>query len=452
MKNPPRRLIAVAVAASLTLAGSLVTAPIAQAVPGTGIAAKPVAKTKITSQPKSITTAPGKTAKITVKASGQSLKYQWYSKKSGAKKWQKISGKAAKKATYSVKATTKLNKTQYRVVVTGKKGTATSKTATLTVSAKTRISTQPKSVSVVSGKTAKFSVKASGQSLKYQWYSKKSGAKKWQKISGKAAKKSTYSVKATTKLNKTQYRVVVTGKQGKVTSKAATLALVTKPKITSQPRSEAVDLGSSTTLSVKATGPSLTYRWERYDYESDKWLAVPGATRSTLKVSATDAEQMTMYRVKVSNAAGTVTSDEAIVVGLSSNGNAFAPETAIFAGDYGFWVSQTKVVDIDYYESAAIAHIVFCYYNEDYSGLPWMDLEVEYVGTNGLYYDHDGEYFDGDIWDTTIIYDGECDEFSTVAFVPTSVIYGGSWSLYNRYSEWPFQEVFVQGAVSPISW
>ncbi len=434
MKNPPRRYTAVAIAVSLAVGGSLVTAPIAQAVTSAGAVTKSAAKTKITSQPKSVTVVPGKTAKLSVKASGQSLKYQWYSKKSGAKNWQKVSGKAAKKATYTVKATSKLNKTQYRVIVTGKQGKVTSKTATLTVSAKTRITTQPKSVSVVSGKTAKFTVKASGQSLKYQWYSKKSGAKNWQKVSGSAAKKATYSVKATTKLDKTQYRVVVTGKQGKATSKAATLSLIAKPKITEQPKLASGDSGERVSFGVKASGSELTYQWQ-VDNGSG-WKNIAGATKATYGFTAKSALELNTYRVIVRNPAGSVTSEAAFLSVISTVSDPMETDQVFWLWSW-FGVLFDTWQEDDEYDSTyqdlwgklSITNI------SDYTLDAYNYLEIYYLGNDGEFYGDGGYDVTGGIWDTVPLAPGQSDTFNVYANVPDDAVKGGVWVFYDDTGE-----------------
>ena len=61
---------------------------------------------KITTQPKTTYAKKGATVKVTVNASGKGLKYQWYIKDSGAKKYSK---RSTTSATYSVKMSSKVN-------------------------------------------------------------------------------------------------------------------------------------------------------------------------------------------------------------------------------------------------------------------------------------------------------------------------------------------------------
>ncbi|MFD2840122.1 hypothetical protein ACFSYH_06010 [Populibacterium corticicola] len=342
MKNPPRRFTAVAVAVSLAIAGALVTAPIAQAATSTGTVAKPAAKTKITAQPKSASAVPGKTAKFTVKASGQSLKYQWYSKKSGSKKWQKVSGSAAKKATYSVKATTKLNKTQYRVVVTGKQGKATSKAATLSLIAKPKITTQPKLASAYSGESVSFSVKASGIGLSYQWQ---------------------------------------------------------------------VDNGTG-------------------------WKNISGATKASYGFTAKSALELNTYRVVVKNPAGSVTSDAALLSVLSTVSDPMETEQFFWLWSWVGVLFDTWQEDDEYdstyqdlWGELSITNI------SDYTLDAYDYLGIYYLGNDGEFYGDGGYEVTGDIWNTVPLAPGQSDAFKVYANVPDHAVGGGVWVFYDDTGE-----------------
>ena len=215
--------------------------------------AKTVAKPKIVKQPKKVTAISGKKFSLAVKVKGDALKYQWQSK-APRKKWKNV--KWAKKSKYSAKASVKIDKTQYRVVVKNKTGRVVSKSATLTVIAKPKVSKNPVSIARKSGETAKFTVKASGKSLKYAWQVRRPGGS-WIKAGGA---KSTLSIKASTSLDGNAYRVSVSNRAGRVFSKAATLSVKSAPKITSQPSTVLLTAGERATFAVGATGSDLKYR------------------------------------------------------------------------------------------------------------------------------------------------------------------------------------------------
>ncbi len=88
------------------------------------------------------------------------------------------------------------------------------------------IITQPTDANVTAGNTATFKITATGDELTYQWQQSTDNGSTWMDISG--ATTDTYTTAATTaEMNGYQYRCVVTGKDGEVTSNAATLTVTT---------------------------------------------------------------------------------------------------------------------------------------------------------------------------------------------------------------------------------
>src|SRR6202030_1262706 len=120
----------------------------------------------ITIQPASVSVTVGQPATFTVAATGTApLSYQWT--KNG-------SNVGMNSATYSTAATTSAdNGAKIQVTVSNSKGSTPSSMITLTVNAtatKPAITTQPMNTTVSAGKTATFTVAASGTAtLSYQW-------------------------------------------------------------------------------------------------------------------------------------------------------------------------------------------------------------------------------------------------------------------------------------------
>ncbi len=75
----------------------------------------------------------GETVCFEVRAHGGGVSYQWYYRTSSSGSWKKCSGSGSNTASFEVKATAARNGYQYRCVATNALGTATSRTATLTV-------------------------------------------------------------------------------------------------------------------------------------------------------------------------------------------------------------------------------------------------------------------------------------------------------------------------------
>lgn len=158
------------------------------------------------------TVAVGETAKFSVTASGApKLTYQW--RKNGSN----ITG--ATKSSYTTPpATSSDNGALFSVIVSNSGGSVTSANATLTLKTSPTIITQPANATVRAGKTARFTVTATGAPLTYQW--RKNGTN----ISG--ATKSSYTTPAVTSAdNGALFSVVVTNSAGSVTSANAVLTV-----------------------------------------------------------------------------------------------------------------------------------------------------------------------------------------------------------------------------------
>src|SRR5215472_2594682 len=255
----------------------------------------------ITTQPSSQTVPPGQTATFTVVATGTApLSYQW--QKNGAN----IAG--AISSSYTTPATTTADTgSTFVVVVSNGVGTATSNTATLTVSpapVAPTITTQPSSQTVLPGQTATFTVAVSGTApLSYQW--QKNGAN----IAG--ATSSSYTTPATTTADTgSTFVVVVSNSVGTATSNAATLTVSPAPlapTITAQPVNQTVTVGQTATFSVTASGTApLSYQWQK------NGANIAGAISSSYTTPATTtADSGSTFRLVVSNNAGTITSNAA---------------------------------------------------------------------------------------------------------------------------------------------
>ena len=127
------------------------------------------------------------------------------------------------------------------ITVTTEDGGKTA-TCTVTVHAQTVITTQPRSQTVTKGKTAAFAVEATGDNLTYQWQQSTDNGSTWSAIDG--ANAASYTIQnAATGLSGSQYRCVVTGAGGSVTSAAATLTVTRPSGGSSQPSSsqQAID-------------------------------------------------------------------------------------------------------------------------------------------------------------------------------------------------------------------
>ena len=127
----------------------------------------------------------GRTAQFTVKAQGMGeYSYQWYRRLTGDAGWTKLAEQTSD--TLSFRADETMNGMKVYCRVSDESGTTVnSSSAVLTVVPAIKITSQPGQATVHSGETAKFSVKAEGSGLTYQWYYKKAGKTDWTLWKGK---------------------------------------------------------------------------------------------------------------------------------------------------------------------------------------------------------------------------------------------------------------------------
>lgn len=250
------------------------------------------AELAIQTQPKNTYTQAGKTVKVTMKAQGEGLKYQWYIKNAGQKKYSKSS---VTSATYSCKMNEKSKDRLVYCIVTDENGESVrSKTVILREAAS--ITKQPKDSIVQAGETAK----ASGDGLKYQWYIKNAGKDKFSKSS---VTKSFYSTKMTDKSAGRQVYCVVTDAYGKkVQSKTVTLGMTVS--ITKQPQSVAVEEGKTAKVTVKAIGDGLTYTWYFSDVDDATFKKTSTFKGNTYSVKMSEARDGRLVYCVITDAYG----------------------------------------------------------------------------------------------------------------------------------------------------
>jgi len=177
------------------------------------------------------------------------------------------------------------------------------------------ITAQPTDQSVVAGTAAIFSVVASN-ATGYQWQRSTDGGASFTSVS--AATNASHTTAASTLLDSgTQYRAVVSGTSNSVTSSAATLtvtAAVVAPSISVQPAGQTITAGQNASFSVTAGGTSISYQWQRSTDDGASFTDLAGASNATLTLTAVAlADNARQFRVVVSNSAGSVTSNAALL-------------------------------------------------------------------------------------------------------------------------------------------
>ncbi|MDI1251269.1 MAG: matrixin family metalloprotease, partial [Lacunisphaera sp.] len=262
----------------------------------------------ISTQPSSQAVAVGSTIDLSVVINNATgVTYQW--RKDGAD----IVG--AVLSTYTIVSAQLGDAGDYSVVVTNSFGAVTSATATVMVTEPPVIRTPPASQAVYAGASASFSVMATSDApLSYVWC--KNGAP----IGG--ATTAIYTMATTLMTDAADYSVVVTNVAGSVTSDPATLTVnpSAAPVITLHPVGQNVNSGLSASFTAAATGiPAPGYQWQRLPAGGGAWADVAGAGYSGATTATLTATSLTLandgdrFRCIVTNVAGTVTSNTALL-------------------------------------------------------------------------------------------------------------------------------------------
>jgi hypothetical protein len=198
----------------------------------------------------------------------------------------------------------------YSVEVTDADGNKfTSRSSKVTVNAVLpEITTQPSNVSVYTGGSATMRVMVKGAGHSYQW--KKNG----EPIPGET--RNTLSLSDIILADAGEYSVSVTNSVGTITSRSARLRVLasnssnqggatTRPTITTHPAAQTIADGGNATLSVIATGGSLSYQWLK------NGTPISGANQASFAINPASIDNAGDYSVSVYNSIGLLTSNVA---------------------------------------------------------------------------------------------------------------------------------------------
>jgi enediyne biosynthesis protein E4 len=165
------------------------------------------------------------------------------------------------------------------------------------------ITNQPQNQTNIAGSTAMFTVGATSvPPLSYQWRSYANSSSYTNIPWGTEATLFLTNVQPTTR----RFGVVVSDAGGSVTSALAMVTVLVPPTITSQPTSQTVEVGESTTFSVGVTGTSpFHYQWRLNDED------LAGKTNTSLVLINLQLINGGSYTVVVTNVAGSTNSQAA---------------------------------------------------------------------------------------------------------------------------------------------
>jgi len=250
----------------------------------------------ITAQPLNQTVAGGSSVTLSAQANGSApLAYQWFH--------NNVVVAGATGSALQIASAQAADAGNYYVRISNPAGAINSATVNINVLAAPGITVQPLSQTMALGSTVSFSVQAVGSGpLYYQWYHDGNI------IPG--AISATLQIGSAQSSDGGNYYVAISNNSGLSTSATATLSIssIVPPRITIQPESQTTSAGNAVTLTAFSLGsPPLQYQWFHNDNP------VPGTTSATLEIPAAQTNDVGTYYVRISNAAGTVTSAAAIV-------------------------------------------------------------------------------------------------------------------------------------------
>jgi hypothetical protein len=240
------------------------------------------------------------TLQTAVHAPGQRLSYQWMQETAlNSGTYAAIAGGTS--SILSAGTATAASAGRYLVEVTSPAGTFQSAPATVTVRLKPVLTITPLNPLAIGGARTTFTVSATGASpFTYQW--RKNGTA----ISGATA--ATYTIASTQPADAANYDVVVSNVAGTTTSAPTTLTVTVPVTITAHPVGLAVNPSAAATFSVTATGTApLTYQWRKGG------APIAGGTGTSLSIPSVQPTDVGSYDVVVTNGAGPVTSNAAVL-------------------------------------------------------------------------------------------------------------------------------------------
>ncbi|PTX91566.1 immunoglobulin domain-containing protein [Opitutus sp. ER46] len=298
---------------------------------------------------------------------GAGQTYQW--KKNGVE----LAGATA--VSYRIEAAVAADAGTYGVTVTNSAGASVATTSLVVRAlAAPTISSQPYSNSVYVGQNASFYITANGSYPRtYQW--RRDGTA----IAG--ATTSVLSLTAVTLADAAGYSVVVSNSQGSATSQTATLtvnAAVAPVLYPSYPNDQTVMVGNSVSFGYSLNAGSSPFAIQWYK----NGTAIPGATTTPLLINNIALADAGNYSVKVSNAAGSATSREAVLTV-----NPATPVT-IYTQPEGVTVAEGQSFQLSAYASGSSPLT----YQWEKDGTPIKDAKYSYYSVSAAAFADAGAY------------------------------------------------------------
>ncbi len=291
---------------------------------------------KIDTDPVDVTVNIGNSAPFSITASGTPpLSFQWYVDSTGS--WLAINGATSNSYSFPVVHNGQEG-FKFRCVVTGyNSSTAASATATLHVTDKATIITEPvPSREAPVGDSVIFSVVSGGQPVPTREWQKKNGGA-WTVVGGDA---DTFTITSVSIADADTFRVRVENIHGKDTSNEIVLNVF---GITVDPVNDTVLVNTEAMFFIDAIGSSLSYQWQKND---SSWSDITGEISDTLKFNATAPNDGNYCRCIVTVGSAGDTSESALLTigSIPSVPDQFLSDTVLpVAGNCDLSASATAI-------------------------------------------------------------------------------------------------------------
>ncbi len=247
-------------------------------------------------QPVDVTVDSGNDVQFRVEVQGEVVSYKWQYRKIYT--WFNTTMDGYDTDTLTVSAKGSRNGYDYRCIVTFADGTVlVSEPAELTVKTILTITYHPNDQLVVDGFKGQFTVKASGEGLKYVWEYRRPDSTKWSETLMEGNNKETVMIQATENRDGYMYRCKVTDVTGNVAyTEVATMRVLS---VAQQPQNVFTAPGKAVTFTVAGNvSEGYKYQWQYYNPSTGRWIdtSSTGYNTATLTVSATLKRNGYQYR------------------------------------------------------------------------------------------------------------------------------------------------------------
>ncbi len=247
----------------------------------------------ITTQPVTISKCAGETATFSVAATGEAITYDW--RRDGFSIGINTPTLTLTNITYTDEGT-------YTCYVSNNCSHELSVGAQLIMNTPPTITSHPVKLSKCVGDNGiEFKVVATGEALVYEW---RFNGNPISTAMNPTAATPTLVLNGITYANEGDYTCYVYNNCNNQLSNPARLNMNEPPVITVQPKNISTCLGASATITVQATGDSLTYQWYR------NGAIVPGAIASSYTLNPVTLGNIGKYKVVITNNCNIATSQE----------------------------------------------------------------------------------------------------------------------------------------------